>query len=102
MENLPKPELFSVNEIADFLKVSRKTIYYWVSRNEIPYMKMGKHLRFIRERGTSVFYRQKSQNGPALLKMGGNSKQQEFRIFDNQGKNLIGPREIRYGYYRRQ
>ena len=38
--------LLTVIETADLLKVSRKTIYYWVSRHEIPFLKVGKHLRF--------------------------------------------------------
>lgn len=44
MEN-PHP-LLTVIEIATFLKVSPKTIYYWVGRQEIPFMKIGRHLRF--------------------------------------------------------
>ena len=38
--------LLTVRELAKDLKVSINTIYYWVSRNEIPYIKLGKHNRF--------------------------------------------------------
>lgn len=38
--------LMTVSELALFLKVSSKTVYYWVSRNEIPYVKIGRLLRF--------------------------------------------------------
>lgn len=38
--------LSTPKEIATALQVSLKTLYYWVSRNEIPYIKIGKHLRF--------------------------------------------------------
>ncbi|MGE4108051.1 MAG: helix-turn-helix domain-containing protein [Bacteriovoracia bacterium] len=40
------PELYSPREIAKLLKVPIGTIYYWVSRREVPFLKIGKHLRF--------------------------------------------------------
>lgn len=40
------PSLVSLPEIARVLNVSPKTIYYWVKRNEIPYVRVGRHLRF--------------------------------------------------------
>ncbi len=43
------PVLLTVEELATFLKVSRHTIYYWVSRREIPVLHIGKHLRFDRQ-----------------------------------------------------
>lgn len=36
----------NVEELGRMLGVSPKTIYYWVSRNEVPYFKVGRHLRF--------------------------------------------------------
>ena len=41
MVNLVGPK-----DLAAILKVSESTIYYWVQRNEIPFLKVGKHLRF--------------------------------------------------------
>ena len=38
--------LMNVGEIATMLGVSRKTVYHWVSRREVPFLKAGKHLRF--------------------------------------------------------
>ena len=38
--------LVTVGELGDLLKVSIHTIYYWVERHEIPYLKIGRHLRF--------------------------------------------------------
>lgn len=38
--------LLTIQELATHLKVPVKTIYYWVHRREIPYLKVGKHLRF--------------------------------------------------------
>ena len=36
----------TAQELAESLKISIGTIYYWVSRNEVPFIKMGRHLRF--------------------------------------------------------
>ncbi len=33
-------------EMARLLKVPQKTVYYWVNRREIPFTKVGRHLRF--------------------------------------------------------
>lgn len=41
--------LLTIDEVSSFLKVSRKTVYYWVSRAEIPFIRVGRHLRFDRE-----------------------------------------------------
>lgn len=40
------PKLFTVEELASYLKVSRGTVYYWTSRHEIPFVRAGRHLRF--------------------------------------------------------
>jgi len=45
-EKNKETKIYTVRELAKFIKVSPHTIYYWVSRNEIPYVKVGKHLRF--------------------------------------------------------
>ena len=39
--------LFSVEELSLLLQVSEKTIYYWVGRHEIPFLKIGRHVRFV-------------------------------------------------------
>ncbi len=36
----------TVQELANLLRVSPKTVYHWVLRNEIPFLRCGKHLRF--------------------------------------------------------
>lgn len=45
-QNTPIDALLTSNELAQALKVSVSTVYYWKSRNEIPYIKLGRHLRF--------------------------------------------------------
>jgi excisionase family DNA binding protein len=36
----------TIDELSALLKIPKKTLYNWVSRNQIPYIKMGGHLRF--------------------------------------------------------
>ena len=38
--------LVGLDEMAALLSVSRRTLYYWVSRREVPFTKIGKHVRF--------------------------------------------------------
>ena len=45
MEHLNEP-LMTPGELSAFLRVSPKTIYHWVLRREIPFTKVGRHLRF--------------------------------------------------------
>ena len=45
----------SVQELSSLLNVPKGTIYYWVSRNEIPYIRFGRHLRFLRSKVINHF-----------------------------------------------
>jgi len=38
--------LLTIRELSQELKISINTIYYWVGRSEIPFVKLGRHLRF--------------------------------------------------------
>jgi len=38
--------LLTIRQLAERLQLSVGTIYYWVSRREIPVIRVGKHLRF--------------------------------------------------------
>ncbi len=40
------PSLYTPNQVADYLHVSRGTIYSMISRNEIDSIKVGRSLRF--------------------------------------------------------
>ena len=47
-------EILTIDEVAELFKLKKSQIYYWVSDskyidNPIPYMKVGKHLRFSRK-----------------------------------------------------
>jgi len=42
----PEDELFSIQHTADFLNLTKQTIYGKVSKNEIPFMKRGNRLYF--------------------------------------------------------
>lgn len=50
--------LLTIKKLAEALNVSSGTIYYWVSRNEIPYLKVGRHLRFDLEEVQAYFAEQ--------------------------------------------
>lgn len=41
-------ELIGVADLAEYLKVNKQTIYNWVSKREMPFMKVGDLLRFDR------------------------------------------------------
>jgi excisionase family DNA binding protein len=36
----------TVNEVAEYFGVSRRTIYYWMEDRRIPYLRIGRCLRF--------------------------------------------------------
>lgn len=44
-----KGELLTIEQAAEFLHLSKPTFYSKCSRNELPYMKRGKRLYFLRE-----------------------------------------------------
>lgn len=49
-ENSGSPDdLLTIEQAAEFLHLSKPTIYSKCSRNELPYMKRGKRLYFLRE-----------------------------------------------------
>ena len=39
-------EILTIDELSAYIKVSRFTIYDWVYHKRIPYIKLGRHLRF--------------------------------------------------------
>jgi len=57
--------LIGVDQLADTLKVPKKTIYFWVSKKEIPYLKVGRHLRFDLQQVIEFFRDQTRANQPA-------------------------------------
>jgi excisionase family DNA binding protein len=62
--------LCTVQELAQILQCPISTIYYWVSRNEIPYVKLGRHLRFIPEEVLDHFKKTTDERKPACFKPG--------------------------------
>ena len=47
--NFMDSELLTIEELSSYLKVSRFTIYDWACHKKIPYIKLGRHLRFKKE-----------------------------------------------------
>ena len=39
-------ELWTIQEVADFLKVKTSVVKYWLQTSYIPFVKVGKHYRF--------------------------------------------------------
>ncbi len=58
-------ELMTVKELANLLNVSTHTIYYWISRNEIPYIQCGKHKRFCAKTVIDYFTNQTKEKNPS-------------------------------------
>jgi excisionase family DNA binding protein len=46
MKTLPESGLLTVKEAANFLAVSTSTLYGWVYQRRIPFVKLGRALRF--------------------------------------------------------
>ena len=44
-----RTDLLTPDEVCDLLSISKKTLYGWTSRHEIPFIKLGRLLRFRRE-----------------------------------------------------
>ncbi|MBI1860469.1 MAG: helix-turn-helix domain-containing protein [Deltaproteobacteria bacterium] len=54
--------LLDVAGIAEALGVPLKSVYYYVSRNEIPFLKVGKHLRFQLDQVLSHFQKKTEES----------------------------------------
>src|SRR5690554_2759823 len=68
-------DLLTIEQAAEFLHLSKPTIYSKCSRNELPYMKRGKRLYFLREQlmeyvkaGQHETKRELSENANEFLK----------------------------------
>jgi len=55
-------ELLTPRELSRELKISIKTIYYWVGRSSIPFVKIGRHIRFDRDQ-VLHFFRERTREG---------------------------------------
>jgi excisionase family DNA binding protein len=60
------------NEAAEFLRVTKKTIYDWVHRNKVPYRKHGRKLVFSRDeliQWSDTTLQTGTQDKPGVLKL---------------------------------
>lgn len=48
-------------ELAEKLNVPVNTIYYWIAKSQIPYIKIGKHHRFLYDE-VMTFFRNKTHS----------------------------------------
>jgi len=52
-----------VEEVSKILKISPSTVYYLTRQRKIPYIKIGKHIRFIREHIEEYLKKESRKNG---------------------------------------
>lgn len=45
-EDIDSPKLLSVDQLAEALGVSRRTVYRLLEEGDVPHYRVGKHLRF--------------------------------------------------------
>jgi excisionase family DNA binding protein len=57
--------LLTLDELAMSLKVPKQTIYYWVCRKQVPYLKVGRHLRFRHDDVLRHFTEKTAESQPA-------------------------------------
>ncbi len=87
--------LITIQEMSSQLKVSVKTIYYWVHRKEIPYLKVGKHLRFDADKVIQCFESRAALNRPtsAWLAGSGSLESRSFSCSLKTGaRTMAGPK----------
>ena len=46
---MSRTDLLTPDDVCDLLSISKKTLYGWTSRHEVPFIKLGRLLRFRRE-----------------------------------------------------
>lgn len=61
-------KLLTPTDVSALLSVSLHTVYYWVERNEIPFIRVGRHLRFVSDEVLNFFRRRTEDSKPSCLK----------------------------------
>lgn len=46
-KNIESPNFLTVEELANLLRVKKRTVYEWVSQEKIPFRKAGRHTLFL-------------------------------------------------------
>lgn len=57
--------LLTVEELSQELQVPIATVYFWVHRGDVPYIKVGRHLRFERDAVVRAFKQKTEDRHPA-------------------------------------
>ena len=55
-------KIYTVPEVAEYLKMSKSKVYYLVQQKKIPHVKIGRNVR-IRESDLTVWIEERIQNG---------------------------------------
>ena len=90
--------LVDLKEIAKVLKVSDYTIYYWVGRHEIPFIRVGRHLRFIVDDVLKFFLKKTEERKPDCFRreeaLNNNSQHCSLKIGASaRTRNFTSPNE---------
>ncbi len=59
--------LLTIDQLAEALNVSKNTIYYWTHTKQIPYLKLGRHLRFNLEEVQKYFQERTVKHEPDCM-----------------------------------
>ena len=59
--------LVGLDEMASLLSVSSRTLYYWVTRREVPFTKIGKHIRFLPSEVIDFFKEKMQKTAPCSI-----------------------------------
>ena len=90
--------LVNLKEIAQVLKVPDYTIYYWVGRNEIPFVRVGRHLRFFVDDVLNFFLKRTEERKPDCFRreqeLNNNSQRCSLKIGASaRTRNFTSPNE---------
>jgi len=88
----PAKRLVNISVLSLELGVPKATIYVWTSRNEIPHMKMGRHLRFNLEKVLEFFEKQTAEKKRVFTPLDLGLNRPNFRSLKTRSK-LVGSRK---------
>jgi excisionase family DNA binding protein len=63
MEVLMETEILTPDEVCEMLKIKKSYIYYLTHNGNIPFFKVGRHLRFYKEEILNWLNSKKNNNG---------------------------------------
>jgi len=90
---LPFERMVDLDEMASILSVPRRTLYYWVTRNEVPFTKIGRHIRFAPSEVVG-FFREKTAKTRAPCSLSSILIEKGFRSLTTGKRGLAEPNGV--------